>query len=156
MASLTKKSSLYFMFLKSPPTMAARWATWVGLCSSNTRLACAISLEATEFHHSVHFVLQPSVCVCARVCGLVCLPQVAVFGAKEYPFFVGLGVGDHVTLESAAYKPRSSRHQHLPRDTERFCRLTTASSSIFSPLSSPCRPVWPPGGRCLLLRRHPP
>lgn len=41
----TKKSSLYFMFLKSPPTMAARWITCVGWCRWNRALVAAISLQ---------------------------------------------------------------------------------------------------------------
>ena len=41
---LTKKSRFDFMFLNSPPTMAARWMTCVGLCWRNTALVCSISL----------------------------------------------------------------------------------------------------------------
>ena len=49
----TRKSSLYFMFLKRPPTMAARCTTWVGRCFSNRTLVAAMSL---------------CVCVCVCVC----------------------------------------------------------------------------------------
>ena len=41
----TKKSNLYFMFLKSPPTMAARWITCVGWCRWNRALVASISLK---------------------------------------------------------------------------------------------------------------
>lgn len=42
---LTQKSRLYLRFLKRPPTMAARWMTWVGLCFSNRALVSAAFLE---------------------------------------------------------------------------------------------------------------
>lgn len=42
---LTQKSRLERMFLKRPPTMAARWMTWVGLCLSNRALVSELLLE---------------------------------------------------------------------------------------------------------------
>lgn len=42
---LTQKSRLERMFLKRPPTMAARWMTWVGLCLSNRAFVSELLLE---------------------------------------------------------------------------------------------------------------
>lgn len=50
--SLTQKSRLYLMFLKRPPTMAARWMTWVGLCFSNRALVSAAFLQRGRKDHA--------------------------------------------------------------------------------------------------------
>ena len=41
----TQKSRLYLRFLKRPPTKAAKWITWVGLCLSKIALVAAASLK---------------------------------------------------------------------------------------------------------------
>ena len=58
----TQKSRLYLRFLKSPPTRAAKWITWVGLYLSNIALVAAASLRNRKFliyklwaHHKYSF-----------------------------------------------------------------------------------------------------
>ena len=48
---LTRKSRLYFRFLKSPPTIAARWITCVGLYFSNIALVASALLEQYDKQH---------------------------------------------------------------------------------------------------------
>ena len=42
---LTKKSKLLDMFLKSPPTTAAKWITWVGRCFLNNNSTSSTLLQ---------------------------------------------------------------------------------------------------------------
>lgn len=46
----TKKSRLHFMFLKSPPTIAARWMTCVGRCFLNTASVSSAFLWRQRFN----------------------------------------------------------------------------------------------------------
>lgn len=46
----TQKSRLYFMFLKSPPTIAARWITWVGWCFLNTASVSSMFLRRSHIN----------------------------------------------------------------------------------------------------------
>jgi hypothetical protein len=45
-----KKSSLYFMFLNKPPTIAAKWTTWVGLYFSKIALTSCSFLQIRRFN----------------------------------------------------------------------------------------------------------
>lgn len=44
-SQLTQKSKLYLIFRKRPPTIAARWMTWVGCTFWNRARVCAASLR---------------------------------------------------------------------------------------------------------------
>lgn len=57
MRQLSRRNvNLYFMFLKRPPTRAARWMTWVGWYLSKMAVVSARDLEGEELGREVLFV----------------------------------------------------------------------------------------------------
>lgn len=119
----TQKSRLHFMFLKSPPTIAARWMTWVGRCFSNTASVSSMFLRRGHNHKDWGKCRGSLWIVCIRTKTPVCillvvssmlLHEVGIFGGEEYPFFPFLGcpfLFDYM-LHGPAHQTGSSCHQH--------------------------------------------
>ena len=64
--TLTKKSKLYLRLRKRPPTMAARWITWVGWRRSNKALVCSRSLGIQKLEHWLYFQLMLQFSLCSQ------------------------------------------------------------------------------------------
>lgn len=119
--SHTQKSRLDFMFLKSPPTIAARWMTWVGRCFSNTAIVSSVFLNRGHKNQKPNKNTNWIVSVTIKT-GLLIIhskkrmfsQEVGIFGREEYPFFPLLGsplLVDHV-LYGPADQAGPSCHQH--------------------------------------------
>ena len=62
----TQKSRLYLRFLKRPPTKAAKWITWVGLCFSKIALVAAASLKNKSRKKSIISLLIDRKTLCTK------------------------------------------------------------------------------------------
>lgn len=75
--------SLYFIFLKRPPTRAARWITWVGWYFSKMARVSGRDLGARS--------RSDELTKCGAGASRRYSPQVTVLGAEEDPFLIGGG-----------------------------------------------------------------
>lgn len=98
----TKKSRFCLMFMKSPPTIAARWITWVGWCFwNNFRVSSkllGVGFDNTDCSGSLLTGCVSSVLFAYNECVAITLQEIGIFGGKEYPVLPFLGssqVFDH-------------------------------------------------------------
>lgn len=113
----TQKSKFSLMFRNKPPTMAAKWITWVGRCFSKRARVWARSL-LQRGHTTVSAHLPAQTHTDARGPNhSKHPPEVRVLGGEEDPLlpFPTPSLGPDHLLDRPAHQACPTRHQHAHR-----------------------------------------